>query len=99
MTASAGAPRVLIVDDEERVADTYDLRLRDDYDTRVAYDGETALELVDEDTDVVLLDRRMPELSGDEVLEEIRNRGLDVRVVLLTAVDPDFEIVEMECDD
>jgi DNA-binding response OmpR family regulator len=92
-------PRVLIVDDEAEVADVYALRLRDEYDTETAYGGEEALEAVDESVDVVLLDRRMPQVSGDEVLSTIRERGLDTRVVMITAVDPDFDIVDMPFDD
>jgi DNA-binding response OmpR family regulator len=90
---------VLIVDDEERVAETYRIRLRDDYDVDVATGGREALEMVDEDHDVVLLDRRMPDVSGDEVLDEIRERDLSCKVVMVTAVDPDFDLVNMECDD
>ena len=41
----------------------------------------------------------MPDISGDEVLDEIRSRDLDCKVVMVTAVDPDFDIVEMQCDD
>jgi DNA-binding response OmpR family regulator len=81
------------------VADTYRLRLEPDYDIDVALGGREALATVGDDHDVVLLDRRMPDISGDEVLEEIRARGLDCKVVMVTAVDPDFDIVEMECDD
>jgi DNA-binding response OmpR family regulator len=92
-------PRVLIVDDEAEVADVYALRLRDEYDTETAYGGEQALEAVDDAVDVVLLDRRMPKVSGDEVLSTIRDRGLDTRVVMITAVDPDFDIVDMHFDD
>ncbi len=99
MTAGTAKPTVLIVDDEERVANTYDLRLGTKYDTEVALSGEQAIQAVDEDTDVVLLDRRMPGMTGDDVLEQIRKRGLDCRVVMLTAVDPDFDIAEMDIDD
>jgi len=99
VTAAGDEPSILIVDDEERVADTYHLRLRGAYDTTVAHGGQEALETVDETFDVVLLDRRMPGMSGDEVLEEIRSRGLDCRVVMLTAVDPEFEVAEMDVDD
>ncbi|MFB6150798.1 MAG: response regulator [Haloarculaceae archaeon] len=91
-------PTVLIVDDEAEVADVYELRLRGYYDTETAYGGEEALERVDDDIDVVLLDRRMPGVSGDEVLEEISDRDLDCRVIMITAVDPDFDIVEMSFD-
>lgn len=90
---------MLLVDDEERVAKTYQLRLGADYETTIALDGHEAMELIDDSYDVVLLDRRMPDLSGDEVLEEIRRRGFDCRVVMVTAVDPDFDITEMEFDD
>jgi len=99
VTAAGEQPRVLIVDDEERVADTYELRLREGYETATALGGEEALERVDESYDVVLLDRRMPKITGDEVLEEIRQRGLDCRVVMLTAVDPDFDITDIDVDD
>ncbi len=99
MTAATDTPHVLIVDDEERVARTYELRLSEQYETAVALSGEEGLQLVDEETDVVLLDRRMPGMTGDEVVQEIRKRGLDCRVVMLTAVDPDFEITDMDIDD
>ena len=90
---------VLVVDDEQPVADTYTLRLEMEYNTRAAYGGEAALEAVDADVDVVLLDRRMPDISGDEVLQTIRDLGLDCRVIMATAVEPDFDIVDMPFDD
>jgi DNA-binding response OmpR family regulator len=99
VTESSTDPTVLVVDDEADVADVYALRLRDEYETETAYGGEDALETIDGDIDVVLLDRRMPDLSGDEVLETIRERGYDCRVIMITAVDPDFDIVEMPFDD
>jgi len=91
-------PTVLLVDDEEDVVDVYALAFSEgEYTVRKAYGGEEALEKV-ADVDVVLLDRRMPGLSGQDVLDEIRNRGLDVRVAMVTAVDPDFDITEMSFD-
>ena len=91
--------RVLVVEDETDLADLYTIYLSDSYDVQAANDGETALELVDDDTDVVLLDRRMPEMTGDEVLAEIRTRGIDCRIAMITAVEPDLDIVEMPFDD
>ncbi len=92
-------PTVLVVDDEPDVADTYALFLRDDYETRTAYGGEEALDLVDEGTDVVVLDRRMTDVSGDEVLDRIREDGYDCTVIMVTAVDADLNILEMDFDD
>jgi DNA-binding response OmpR family regulator len=91
---------VLVVDDEKTVADGYALRLQSEYETVTAYGGREALEILAErDVDVVLLDRRMPEVTGDEVLEHIREEGMDCRVVMLTAVDPGFGVIEMPFDD
>jgi DNA-binding response OmpR family regulator len=92
-------PTVLVVDDETEITALYGEWLGDDYQVRRAYNGAEALEEVDEDVDVVLLDRRMPDLSGDEVLTEIRDRGLDCRVAMVTAVDPDFDILALGFDD
>jgi len=90
-------PVVLIVEDETDVAETYRLWL-DDYEVRVAADGEAGLSKLDDRVDVVLLDRMMPGLSGDEVLDVIRDRGLDCRVAMVTAVEPDFDILELGFD-
>jgi DNA-binding response OmpR family regulator len=90
---------VLIVDDEREVADVYALRLDGEYETRTAYGGPEALSELDQSVDVVLLDRRMPDRSGDEVLAEIRDQGYDCRVIMLTAVDPGRGILDMPFDD
>jgi DNA-binding response OmpR family regulator len=90
---------VLVIDDNQAIADTYAAFLDDTYDVLVAYGGKSALEKLHDDVDVVLLDRRMPELHGDDVLEEIETRQFDCRVVMLTAVDPDFDILDMGIDD
>jgi DNA-binding response OmpR family regulator len=92
-------PTVLVVDDEEKLADMYTLWLRGDYDVRTVYEGEAVLEAIDESVDVVLLDRRMPGYSGDEVLDMIHRRDVDPSVVVITAVDPDMDILEMPFDD
>ncbi|MFD1599600.1 bacterio-opsin activator domain-containing protein [Halobellus rarus] len=92
-------PVVLVVDDDRDLADTCRYWLRDDYEVRVAYGGESALDQMDETVDVVLLDRRMPDLSGDDVLDEIDARGYDCRVAMMTAVEPDTDIVEMPFDE
>jgi DNA-binding response OmpR family regulator len=90
---------VLVVDDEQDVADLYAMWLQDHYRVRSAYEGDEALDVLDDSVDVVLLDRRMPGQSGDEVLAVIRERDLDCRVVMVTAVKPDFDILEMGFDD
>lgn len=92
-------PVVLVIEDDEDLADFYAKWLSDEYDVRIAYDGEEGLDLYGEAVDVVLLDRRMPGPSGDEVLERIRQAPHDARVAMVTAISPEFDIVEMEFDD
>ncbi|MFB6179475.1 MAG: response regulator transcription factor [Halorientalis sp.] len=92
-------PHVLVVDDEQDIADVYATKLQEHYETSVAYGGEQALELIDHHVDAVLLDRRMPDMSGDAVLAEIRDRGYDCAVIMVTAVDPDLNILDMQFDD
>jgi len=92
-------PHVLVVDDESRLADLFAAWLGAERPVATAYNGEEALEQMTDSVEVVLLDRRMPGLSGDEVLQEIREEGYDCRVVMVTAVDPDFDIIEMGFDD
>lgn len=92
-------PTVLVVDDESDLADLYAAWLEDSYEVLVAYDGSSALDTVDESVDVVLLDRRMPDVSGDDVLERIRNVAPHCRVAMVTAVEPDVDIVNMGFDE
>lgn len=90
---------MLVVDDEEKLANMFTLWLRGDYDVRTVYEGEAFLAEVDEDVDVVLLDRRMPGYSGDDVLRMLERRDADPAVIVVTAVDPDLDVLEMPFDD
>ncbi|MFK5604662.1 response regulator transcription factor [Haloferax volcanii] len=92
--------RALIVDDEREVADAYALRLRGYCEVETAYGGEEALSVIrDSPVDIVLLDRHMPGLSGDDVLTELDERDFSGRVVMVTAVDPGVEVLDMPFDD
>lgn len=93
-----GPPRVLVVEDEHEVAQLYAEWLADDYEVETVGDGREALAVASDAVDVVLLDRRMPRLGGDETLERIRGRGYDVRVAMVTAVDPGLDVVELPFD-
>lgn len=92
-------PVVLAVDDQPRVVEAVALWLGDAYEVHTATSGREALATVDERVDVVLLDRHMPGIDGDEVLDRIAEREIDPRVAMLTAVDPDFDIIDMGFDE
>jgi CheY-like chemotaxis protein len=97
---TASLPVALVVDDEKEVADAYALRLRGICDVETVYDGPSALEVLSEKTvDLTLLDRHMPGMSGDEVLEELNNHDYDGRGVMATAIDPGFDVLDMPFDD
>lgn len=92
-------PTVLVVEDERALIELYVRWLEDDYTVLTAGGGEEALEQLSESIDVVLLDRLMPGMSGDEVLEEIREQIHDCEVAMVTAVEPDFDVITMGFDD
>ncbi len=89
---------LLIVEDEREIVTIYEDWLQNKYTVRTASDGKEALAEISPDIDVVLLDRNLPKLSGEEVLEAIRNRDLPCRVVIVSAVEPDFDLIRMEFD-
>jgi len=94
-----GRKTILIVDDEEMVAESYELYLQDDYETIVELSGGAALmELDQREVDLVLIDRRMPGMSGDVVIDHIDKWEMDFQVIMVTAIDPDIDIVDMPCD-
>jgi len=91
---------VLVVDDDVALAELYAAWLSDTYEVTTATDGEAALARAAEgDVDVLLLDRRMPGTSGDEVLDALRERGDDCRTAMVTGVDPDFDVLDVPFDD
>ena len=92
-------PTVLLVDDDPQVRDVYAAFLDDDHHVHVADSGESALEAMGPHVDLVLLDRRMLGLSGGDVLERIRDAGYAQPVAMVTAVQPDFDILDMGFDD
>ncbi|WP_233357326.1 response regulator [Halococcoides cellulosivorans] len=89
---------VLIVEDERATAEAYERILADEYEVHVATSGDAALDVLDDSIDVILLDRRMPGFSGAQVLGEVADRDVDARVAMVTAVEPDFDIIEFDID-
>lgn len=80
-------PTVLIVDDEPAFVDLLAAYLEEDYTVRTAADGMEALDLIDDSIDLVSLDRRMPDLSGDEVVRRVRDNGWTGKILMVSAVE------------
>ena len=79
--------RILVVEDEPLLADTVAAGLRHDtHAVDVAYDGAAALERAGiNDYDVVILDRDLPGVHGDEVCRRLAGSGTTARILMLTA--------------
>ncbi|TDE12643.1 response regulator transcription factor [Jiangella asiatica] len=96
--------RVLVVEDEDVMAEAVALGLRRaGYAADVAVDGEEALTLTDLNPyDVVLLDRDLPVLHGDEVCRRLVDAGNRARILMLTAagaLDDRVEGLHLGADD
>jgi two-component system, OmpR family, response regulator MtrA len=79
------ATRVLLVEDDERIRQALGLALADEgYEVVETATGEEALEVVDPDLDVVLLDLMLPGIDGIEVCTTLRSRG-DLPIIIATA--------------
>ena len=95
--------KILVVDDEKPIADILQFNLKKDgYEVFCAYDGDEALELVEEvQPDLILLDIMLPEKDGMEVCKEIRKK-YEMPIIMLTAKDSEIDKVlglELGADD
>ena len=95
--------KILIVEDEEKIARFVELELKHEgYDVEKAYDGRTGLALAENGGyDLILLDIMLPGINGIEILRRIR-RSSDVPVIMLTARDAVMDKVsglDMGADD
>ena len=95
--------KILVVDDEKPISDIIKFNLKKEgYDVYTAYDGEEALQKVEEiNPDLVLLDLMLPKIDGLEVAREVRKTH-DMPIIMVTAKDAEIDKVlglEMGADD
>ena len=79
--------KFLVIDDEQPIRETLEMFLREKgYEVVCSEDGESGLEAVrSERPHVVILDIRLPRMSGLEVLKKIKAMERDIRVIMITA--------------
>lgn len=95
--------KILVVDDEKPIADILQFNLiKEGYDVVCAYDGDEALQKVEEmQPDLMLLDIMLPKRDGMEVCREVRKK-YDFPIIMLTAKGSEIDKVlglEMGADD
>lgn len=95
--------KILVVDDEKPISDIIKFNLtKEGFDVDTAYDGEEAVQKVDEyDPDLMILDLMLPKKDGLEVAREVRQTH-DMPIIMVTAKDTEIDKVlglEMGADD
>jgi two-component system KDP operon response regulator KdpE len=82
------AIKVAIIEDDIAISQMYRLKFETDgYEVQTAENGKIGLELVEQfKPAIILLDLMMPEMTGDKMLAELRNKpwGKDIKVIILT---------------
>lgn len=94
---------ILLVDDEIKITEVIKAYLdKEGYNTFIVHDGQKALELFkQEEFDLVILDRMLPDISGEEICKRIRETSL-VHIIMLTAKTEDDDKIggfNLGCDD
>lgn len=95
--------KILVVDDEEKICEFVKAYLdREGYEVTLAYNGKDAIEnFEDTDYDLIILDRMLPDISGEEVCKYIRQKS-EIPIIMLTAKIEDEDRIEgftLGCDD
>jgi DNA-binding response OmpR family regulator len=84
------AAKILVVEDDTAIRDLYAMKLtREGFEAFTAVDGQDGLQKAKEiKPDLILLDLRMPVMSGDEMLLKLRETewGSEIRVIILTNI-------------
>ncbi len=89
---------VLFVDDEPAILQVYEHLFGSEYDVITAQSGEQAIDAFGPHVDLAVLERELPEVSGDDVVQVFRGESHQTPVAFVSALDPDPEST-VECDD
>jgi DNA-binding HxlR family transcriptional regulator/DNA-binding response OmpR family regulator len=95
---SRGLPRVLVVDDDPRQVELLSSWLSAEYDVVTATDGRTTREVLDESIDVAILDRHLPDTTGEKVVENARQAGISPPTGFLSSADVSVSATELPAD-
>ncbi len=84
---SESRDRIVVVDDDQGILDSFDVMLGDDYPVDMVRDARQAMEvLLSSNPRLVFLDIKMPGINGIELLKQLRESGAEAEVVIVTAL-------------
>lgn len=94
---------ILLVDDEKKICEFIKACLdKEGYNSDVAYDGKSAISYFEKNNyDIVILDRMIPDISGEKICEHIRSKS-NMPIIMLTSKVEDEDRIEgfkLGCDD
>lgn len=80
--------KILVIEDEKKIADTLKMGLSENgFDVEVAYDGKIGYQLLTSRSfDLVILDINLPGMNGYDLCKAIRNRNMNMLVIMLTSM-------------
>ena len=96
--------QILIIDDEEKICEFIAAFLiKDGHSVSIANLGKEGVKKINnENIDLIILDRMIPDISGDEIFKTIKNKNINTPIIMITAkteIDDRVEGFELGCDD
>jgi len=88
--------KVLIAEDEKPLAKALTYKLnKSGYDTEAVFDGEQAMEYIDKNkVDLMILDLMMPKKDGFTVLKELKEKNIDIPVIVASNLGQESDVSE-----
>jgi DNA-binding HxlR family transcriptional regulator len=90
---------VLIIENEQMVATVLEEYFPGSYEVRSVQAGEEAIEEYTDDTDLLIVDRKLDGISGDEVAAQVKAEHERQLILCVSGVEPDNDIYELPYDD
>jgi DNA-binding response OmpR family regulator len=91
---SHGKKKILIAEDERPISKALELKLiKEGFDAKAVYDGEEAMEFLEKEKfDLILLDIIMPKMNGFQVMEKIREKEMNIPIIVTSNLSQDEDI-------
>jgi CheY-like chemotaxis protein len=91
---SCGKKEILVAEDERPISKALELKLiKEGFDVKAVYDGEEAMESLEKEKfDLILLDIIMPKMNGFQVMEKIRDKKMNIPIVVTSNLSQDDDI-------